>query len=562
MDSGMKWASGGLFLALLLAASPTMASDDVDCALPNPFIPAQAQRESIGSKWRHGFHNVRTTWDKYFEVYPKELDGFEATTFDKVLANPTYFLDRKIRFDLCYGKSGQLYRPFTSPFHSDGYTNFSAWSYGAQLWRAEGRATIHPLFYVDKRKTALVEKLSHLPVYSPVHVWALVRSKSENLPWVEILGAEIIPESALTDDSLRHIELGVSQIAKKRYDLAAQTFEAALKQELPVRVEAEVYPQLGRAYFDLRLYNRARHALVNAVLRNEKDVASLILLAKTDLQLSRCDEAREAAQAALKHEPSNPRARAELGLALAMEGKVREGLKELEYAEKLAPRNQLHEANRNRAMIYVREKQFELAEKEMASAVLLRGLDFAPHLELGDILMLRGKLDDARREYTQARDLAVARPEPHYKTAVVLKAQADQLSKDGKADDAKKLLEEALVSAQAAIARDQHYAAAYVLEAELLKALGRSADAVKAIERGVEANPKDDTLKELLKAAAAPAVAPADATVTPAIPDETAQPIEVKPLEEAGAKPTPPVVEDANGGTVVEPVPVQVPGPR
>jgi tetratricopeptide (TPR) repeat protein len=505
MDSGMKWAAGGLLIAALLAVNPAAGSDVCNCDCPDPFAPPSVVKENLGAKARHAFHDIRTTWDKYFEVYPAELDGHEVTTFEKVRENPGFYLDRKIRFDIYYGKSGQFYRPFTSPFHSDGYVNFGAWSYGANLWRAEGRASVHPLYYIDKRKTKLIDKLAHLPIYTPVHVWATVRSKSDNLPWIEILGAEIIPEAALSDDTLRHIELGVSQLGKKRFDLAAQTFDAAIALELPVKAEAEVYPLLGRAYFELRLYNKARCALVNAILRNDRDVPTLILLAKTDLRLEMYDEARKAAVAALKIEPGNPRARAELGLALAMQGKVREGFRELEYAEKLAPRNQLHEANRNRAMIYVMQKELELAEKEMASAVLLRGLDFVPHLELGDILMLRGKLEDARREYTQSRDLAPARPEPHYKTAVVLKAIADNLAKEGKADEAKKLYEEALVSVQAAIARDEHYVAAYGLEAELLRLLGRAADAVKAVEKGVAANPNDAGMQDILYREAAAA---------------------------------------------------------
>lgn len=539
MDNG-KMVLVRAFLAVLLFTGACWASDEALVAeLPNPFAPVPIHTESKGAKWRHGLHDVRTTWDKYFEVVPKELDGFSPVTLDKVRAEPSFYLDRKIRFDIYMGKSGAFFKPLIAPFHLDHHVNFSAWGYGTELWTKEGRGSVLPLFYVDRRRKELIEKLEHLPMYTPVHVWAEVRSKSESLPWIEIHGAEVIPEATVNDAILRHLELGTSQLAKKRFDLAAQAFEVAVRMELPVQIEAKVFSMLGRAYYELRQFCAAREALVSAVMRDDRNVPALIYLARTDSRIERFAEGRQAAERALTLEPANPEARAELGLALALTGDIQNGYKELDHALKLAPRNQLAEAFRNRAVLALIENKSETAESELSKALLLKPTDFGLHMELGDVYLTRAKLDKAQLEYVQSRDLAPLRPEPFYKTALVIKMQADQLVKDNKLEEAKTLYTDALKNAQDAIAKDPQFTPAYSLEAELLRALNRQDDARKALEKGAQANPRNAELNRLAQEAKQP---------------------EPEKTEGAEAAPKlPPVIEEPNE---VAPIPAQVPGPR
>lgn len=473
-----------------------LASDECVNEPPNPFLPVAMHTESIGSKWRHGFHKVRTTWEKYFEVFPHELKGFEPVIFEKVRAEPVFYLDRKIQTDIFLGKSGQFYRPFISPFHADGYVNFSGWDYAAELWNKDDRGRIHPFFYIDKRRQKLVDKMAHIPMFTPIHIWAEVRSISDKKAWIEITGAEIIPETVLSESALRYIEAGVSQINQKRTDMAAQFLEAALKLELPVQAEAKVYAALGFAYADQRSYSLARNALASALIRNENNLKNLILLARSDTYINKFEEAQQAAERAIALEPTNPEAHAELGLALALQGDVQGGNREVDIAQKLAPRNLLPEANRNRAMIALLVGNLELARTELYQAVNLRATDFALHLELGDVLMALNQLDEAKREYSQARDLAPLRSEPFYKVAVLVKTQADILAKDGKKEDAAKLYNEALENVKKSISKNVHFAPAYGLESEILQALDRDADAKKVLEQGASSNPGSSAIQD------------------------------------------------------------------
>src|SRR5262245_47560992 len=87
-------------LALLtLAAGRFACADDELCAdVPNPFTPAPLVKETTGANWRHGVHLMRQTFTDYFKVYDEELDGFEATTLEKLRADLGFYIDRKVQF--------------------------------------------------------------------------------------------------------------------------------------------------------------------------------------------------------------------------------------------------------------------------------------------------------------------------------------------------------------------------------------------------------------------------------------------------------------------------------
>lgn len=484
-------------LLLLCAGSACVwASDELTVEAPNPFRPLPIHKESIGAKWRHNFHHVRSTWDEYFKVVPKELDGYEPTTLEKVKSNPAFYLDRKIQLDIYYGKTGAFFCPVAAPFQKDVHVNFAGWPYGAELWVKETRGNVHPLFYIDGQRKELVDKIERTPAFSPVHLWAQVRSNSDNMAWIEVLGAEIIPETALSETSLRHLELGSIELNRKRYDLAAQALESALKQQLPVQVEKLVYGMLGKAYAEQRMFALARNAVVEAVLRDERNVANLVLLARADLRLDKPAEARQAAERAVVLDPAHAVAHAELGLALALLGEVRAGYKELEVGQKLA-RNLLPEANRNRAVVLAREGKLELARDELKQAIITRPTDVEYKLELGDIYIALASFDLAKVEFTQARELAPQRPEPHYKVALAVMKQADALKKEGKDDAAKKLYEEALEAVKNALNRDDQFVPAFGLQAEILRALGRADEAKKVLDNGLRLRGSDPRMQEL-----------------------------------------------------------------
>ena len=495
--------SAGLALLLTLSAAAFAQSESPSHSpegqplgeVQNPFVKPCVYKQSLSAQWRHEFHHMRTTWDKYFVVWPKELDGYEATTLEKIKAEPAFYLEKNVRFDVYWGKPGSFYRPFTAPFHEVGYVNFGAWNYGTELWLKDAREQVLLLFYADRRKKDLIDKLNALPMYTPVHLWAQVRSKSEGLPWIEIKGAEIIPETAPSDSCLRFLELGVKQMTRKRYELAAQSFDAALRLQVPVNIETRAFSLLGRSLYELRMYPEARNAYAESLLRDDSNVSNLIYLARSDAYVQNYEEMRDASERAVALAPANPEARAELGLALAMLGDMKAGLRELEFAQRLAPRNQLPEANRNRAVIALHDNKLELAKQELSQAVILRASDPNLHMELGEVLLKMNQLDDAKREFGFAKELAPTRSEPYFKFALISRVQGDVLKKDGKTDDAKKLFGDALENVRSAIKYDPDNENARALEIDMLKELGRDKEAEKSIDTALAKWPANAPLQ-------------------------------------------------------------------
>jgi tetratricopeptide (TPR) repeat protein len=173
------------------------------------------------------------------------------------------------------------------------------------------------------------------------------------------------------------------------------------------------------------------------------------------------------------------------------------------------------------------------------------------HLELGDVYLTRNKLDSAVLEFRQAKELATQRPEPYYKYALTLKRQADELAKDGKKKEADALYNEALQNARSAAEKDPHFTAAYTLEVEILRALGKEEDANKVLQEHAEANPTPEN--------AAPAAAPeaSEAKTEKEQPKPAEEPKSAENKEHASKKKAP-VIEESEPDAL----PVEVPGKR
>src|SRR3954469_4790972 len=105
MVKGIQFSSVAL-LALSLAGSASVQAADEACDAPNPFCATIIHTESRGAKWRHALHDIRTTVDDSIKVYPGVLEGCELTTFEKIKADPAFYVDRKVQFDVYFGKQG------------------------------------------------------------------------------------------------------------------------------------------------------------------------------------------------------------------------------------------------------------------------------------------------------------------------------------------------------------------------------------------------------------------------------------------------------------------------
>lgn len=501
---------------------------------PDPFTPVKLEKESWGATLRHPFNKIRATWDDYFKVWDKPREAHQCTTLEKIRSQPVFFMHRRVEFNVYFNKRGSFFRAILAPFHRDTHVNFSAWSHGTDLWDREQRTDVFPFLYIDLKNDKLIRKLEKHAQYTPMRLWGDVTMVSEGFPWITVTDLEPLKEPIHSLASLRDLELAWSQMDKKNWTMAESSLLAVLDKEIPVQTQIKVYEALGKSQMALRKYGSARESLIKGLrlyggprvqfvdYLTQKDktaVNSLVMLNKTDLVLGFYDEAVEAGELALRLEPANVVARAELGLARAHAGDFKKALWELDQAQRLAPGERLAEAHRNRAHVYLMQDNVEGARNELEQAIILRVSDPQYHLELGDVYVKTKELPKAQSSYESAAKLAPDLAEPPYKLALICKSQGDAAAAENKADDAKKLYEQAVKNLEDAERIDDQFVPAYLAHAELLKALGKPAEAVKVLHKGLKAgrnNPEMIRMIEEQIKAIEGAAAPSSSEAAPA----------------------------------------------
>jgi Flp pilus assembly protein TadD len=505
----------GSFLAwawLGCARAPAI-EDYVAHPSPNLFLPVTLEKPGKGEVMRRPFHIMRTNWDDYFKVWPKPREDHQATTLAKLRASPRSFLHRKVEFDIFMYEHGSFFRPFVAHFHSDTHFNFGAWTHGADIWNKPQRKDVFPFLYIDLRDDKIIRKVEAIPMYAGVHLWGTVDVVSEGYPWITVTDVEVLKEPRLTEASLRDLELAFIRVEKKDWVLATTALRAALNEQLPLAARFKVQEALAKCLMEqglyasaretliegLQLYGGPRIQLVDALRRDIGCTRFLVLLAQTDLKLELNEEARTAGELAVRFEPSNPLPHVLAGLALAKLGDIREGLKEVDVGQRLAPEGKYLEARRCRAQIFALQGNWEGAKAEVDQALLLRPNDPSLHLELGDVLMAQKNYAQAQKEYDLvSTSLAPDRAEPYVKQAQAFRALGDAALAANKKDEAAGFYAQALEKVKAGHQKEDLYAPAYAFHAELLRAVDKKAEAAAVLEQADQAGAKSFALQQML----------------------------------------------------------------
>jgi tetratricopeptide (TPR) repeat protein len=479
----------------------------------NPFLPVTLEVDDYGASMRHPFHKLRVTWDDYFKVWPKPREGYQQTTVAKLRASPTSFLHRKVEFDVYFNAHGGFFRPFVAEFHKDTHFNFSVWDHDTELWNKQQRADIYPFLYIDLRDDKIIQRLEKTPRFSGLHLYGEVKVVSEGFPWITIVDSEPLNEPQFYEGSLRDLELAFARVEKRDWPLATTALRAALNESLPLTTQFKVFEALGKCLLEqnlcesaretliegLRLYGGPRIQLPDALRRDVGCTKMLFPLTEADLRLNRDAEAQMAAELCVRFEPANPLGHVLLGLALAKQGQFREGLTEVDIAQRLAPEGKYLEARRIRSKIFGLMGNWEGAKAEIDQAILLRPNDAQLHIEAGDVLMAMKNYTLAQKEYELvSATLAPDRPEAYLRQAQAFRAMGDAALAANKKDEAGGFYAQALEKAKVAVQRDDLYAPAYGFQAELLRSIGKEAEATAVLEQAVAAGPKSFAVQEML----------------------------------------------------------------
>jgi tetratricopeptide (TPR) repeat protein len=489
-----------------------VAEDFVAEPSANPFVPVTLERESLGRSMRHPLHKFRTTWDRYFQTWPKPREDHEATTLAQLRGSPRAYLQRKVQFDVWLNERGAFYRPYVAHFFPDHHFNFSAWAYGSEIWVKDQRVDVFPFLYVDLINEKVVREIQAMPRYAGVRLWGEVKIVNEGYPWIQVNDAEALEEPRLTQSSLRALEQAYARMDQRDWGLAADGLRMAMREPLPMVIAMKVNEALGKCLMEqgrcasaremliggLALYGTPRVQLPGVLRKDSRCVRSLLLLAECALKLDRDAEAQAASEIVVELEPSNALAHVLLGMARAKQGDVRGGLAEVDAGQRLVPEGRFLEARRYRARIYALQGQWDAAKAELDQALLLRANDPDLRLELGDVLLAQRNPTAALKEFEFGANLAPDRAEPYLKLATGYRALGEAALAEKKRDEAANAFALALEKVKICCQRDDQYAPAYAFHADMMRMLGKNAEAAAVLAQAAKVGSQSLSMQEML----------------------------------------------------------------
>lgn len=411
-------------------------------------------------------------------------------TLNELVRNPAGYLGQVVTFDCFFAETGDVYRPFHTPFVRQHFINFSVWQLDAQLWEPKEREKAFFLCFVDRKNGETVQAVQNLKVFDPLRVVARVETVSDEKPWLTVLHAERVDMPTYSEKGLKYIDLGMQRLQVPDFEMASKLFEVALAEYLPLEARKLVYRHIGLAYYELGQYASAETALHNAEkLITTLDPLLYLRLGQSKLHIGEatCDEARlkdavAFLDRAVKEEPKLAEGYADLGLAHGLLENYRDAVYYTDFAIKLVPRHA--RALRNQAAIYRLRGDLKQAELQLQKAIEAKPDEPLYHRELGDVFMELGKFSDAEIEYRNFITLAPQNEEAYYLRA---RSRMAQDNVNGAIEDL-----------TAAIEHGPRYEPSYPLLSEAFQRQQKWADAVMVLERAADTFPEDAKIRLLL----------------------------------------------------------------
>jgi len=336
-------------------------------------------------------------------IAEKALVGFDAVLFGDLLARPTAYVDRKVRFDAYFAGQAEFYRPFYTRFIQGDYTNFATWPLGMRLWIPEERAQAVPSFYVSRERKEELTRIETFALYGRISVYGRVVSAHGNLPWIDVYAVRPVPELHYTEKKLRQMEFAMRRAEARDHKLAAETFRKVLALGLPTEGTALVQADLGRAHFELGEYEAAVAALEASESLRPEDAPLAMLLARARLKSDLHEKAAASARKVLRLDPNNADAYALLGLALGELGQHEEGLTACDKALRLVPMHPM--ALRNKGYLLAKGGHLKKAIATYNQAIDALATDPSFHEELGHLYIRAAQYADAMREFRNVETL-------------------------------------------------------------------------------------------------------------------------------------------------------------
>ncbi len=211
-------------------------------------VAGMALLSGCATWWSGDFERLTDESDRDFR---REVDvDWKDVDFADVIANPSSYKLMSIRFwAILDRKDARVFVTFYSLHRPEDWYSFSLWPLGSRLWDVDDRVRSIPTVYIHKRMNRDVQKVLDAPRYSLMEIRGIVTGDFENLPFVQVVYADVLEGGPAYDDaSLDHMLAGMHDARENRPSPAIDHIEAALKGTLAPAARALAHMQLATLY--------------------------------------------------------------------------------------------------------------------------------------------------------------------------------------------------------------------------------------------------------------------------------------------------------------------------
>jgi tetratricopeptide (TPR) repeat protein len=395
---------------------------------------------------------------------------YSVVTLADLGASPRDFIGRKVVFEAYFARVTDLYPTFPTPFSRTDYVNFSVWPRGARLWRADEMRASYPYLYIARDSGGLIDanaekplvKLDALKKYDTIKVYGTVVLDNDGSSWVVVDTFRNIEGVRYSDEVIHRLKLADENFLAREFPFAVKDYGKALELGgVPAEVEGSVRKGLGLSCLALEKWGEAAKQLKLAQEKGAGDSECLLGLAEAQIELGLPAEAEKNVRLALAQTPRSAVGRADLAIALGLQGRTVEGLAECGEALKLAPANA--DVLRARGLVENLAGKTDRAIASYQAAADSRPTDPRIHLELGRLYAGKGDLEKAAQEFDNVvKTASTTYPLPYTRGCCLLAGTLEKLKKPQ--DAVEKYLD--------AQKRDETYVPAYLGLGSLYAAAG------------------------------------------------------------------------------------------
>ncbi len=194
---------------------------------------------------------------------PQQENPELPATLEALQQNPDSYLGNCFQLTVTLDEEREIENPYFTRFHADRFVCFAVRGASKPLWENEVYFNESRQFFLAKDSRYL-SSLRGAKKHERVKLTVIVRDCFRNLPWIEIIGANLTGEWT-PEGSLIAVARGRKLYKENQFSLAAEELQKALVDPLPLDQKTALLQEIGATYLEARNPAKARAAYQKAL---------------------------------------------------------------------------------------------------------------------------------------------------------------------------------------------------------------------------------------------------------------------------------------------------------